>query len=127
MVNRTILIGRLTRDPEVHETAKGGKLTNMRVVTTEFRKDDSGARREEVQFHSVVAFGRLAEICGDYLTKGRLVYVEGKLRTREWEGSDGARRYTTEVVADELQMLSPKPAKADGEISPVEAGEAVPA
>jgi hypothetical protein len=74
-----------------------------------------------------VAFGRLAEICGDYLKKGRLVYVEGKLRTREWEARDGGRRYTTEVVADTLQMLSPRHTGADGEISPVEAGEPVPA
>ena len=75
----------------------------------------------------MIAFGRLAEIRADYLTKGRLVFIEGKLRTREWEGRDGLHSYTTEVVADTLQMLSPRPAGAHGEISPVEAGEAVPA
>ena len=126
MVNRVTLVGRLTRDPEVHETA-GGKLTNLRVVTTEYRKGEDGQRTDSVQYHSVIAFGRLAEICADYLTKGRLVFIEGKLRTREWEGRDGLHRYTTEVVADTLQMLSPRPAGADGETSPVEADEAVPA
>jgi single-strand DNA-binding protein len=126
MVNRVTLVGRLTRDPEVHETV-GGKLTNLRVVTTEYRKGEDGQRTDSAQYHSVIAFGRLAEICADYLSKGRLVFIEGKLRTREWEGRDGLHRYTTEVVADTLQMLSPRPSGADGEISPVEAGEAVPA
>ena len=127
MVNRVTLVGRLTRDPEVHDTAAGGQVTSLRLVTTDFRKDDDGTRREEVQFHAVVAFGRLAEICGDYLTKGRLVYVEGKLRTREWEGRDSLRRYTTEIVADSMQMLSPKSSDASGEVGPVEAEDAVPA
>lgn len=109
MINRVIMVGRLTRDPEVHPTAAGGKVANMRIVTTEYRKSEDGQRVDEVQYHSIVAFGRLGEICADYLTKGRLVYIEGKLRTREWEGKDGLHRYTTEVVADVMQMLSPKP------------------
>ena len=110
MINRVIMVGRLTRDPEVHETASGGRLANIRLVTSEYRK---GQRQEDVQYHSVVAFGRLGEICADYLRKGRLVYIEGKLRSREWEGRDGLRRYTTEVVADAMQMLSPRPAGSD--------------
>ena len=115
MINRVTLVGRLTRDPEVHDTVSGGKLANMRLVTTEYRKADDGQRREEVQYHSVVAIGRLGEVCADYLTKGRLVYFEGKLRTREWEGKDGLHRYTTEVLADSMQMLSPRPAgEGDG-------------
>ena len=109
MINRVIMVGRLTRDPEVHDTVSGGKLANMRLVTTEYRKGEDGQRRDEVQYHSVVAIGRLGEVCADYLTKGRLVYIEGKLRTREWEGKDGLHRYTTEVLADVMQMLSPKP------------------
>ena len=86
MINRVIMVGRLTRDPEVHDTSTGGKLSNMRIVTSEYRKDAEGQRKEEVQYHSVVAFGRLAEICADYLRKGRLVYFEGKLaeRTTDW-------------------------------------------
>jgi single-strand DNA-binding protein len=109
MINRVIMVGRLTRDPEVHDTASGVKLVNLRIVTTEYRKSEDGTRKDEVQYHSVVALGRLAEICADYLTKGRLVYIEGKLQTREWEGKDGLHRYTTEVLADVMQMLSPRP------------------
>ena len=109
MINRVTLVGRLTRDPEVHDTATGGHLVNMRLVTTEFRKAEDGTRKEEVQYHSVIAFSRLAEVCSDYLRKGRLVYIEGKLRTRECDGKDGIHRYTTEVVADHMQMLSPRP------------------
>jgi single-strand DNA-binding protein len=109
MINRVIMVGRLTRDPEVHDTASGGKLANLRIVTTEYRKSEDGTRKDEVQYHSVVALGRLGEICADYLTKGRLVYIEGKLQTREWEGKDGLHRYTTEVLADVMQMLSPRP------------------
>ena len=109
MINRVTLVGRLTRDPEVHDTATGGHLVNMRLVTTEFRKAEDGTRKEEVQYHSVIAFSKLAEVCADYLRKGRLVYIEGKLRTREWDGKDGIHRYTTEVVADHMQMLSPRP------------------
>ncbi len=123
MINRVIMVGRLTRDPEVHDTAGGGKLANMRIVTTEYRKGEEGQRRDEVQYHSVVAIGRLGEICADYLTKGRLVYIEGKLRTREWEGKDGLHRYTTEVFAEQMQMLSPKPtADAEQEESIEQAG-----
>jgi single-strand DNA-binding protein len=114
MINRVIMVGRLTRDPEVHDTTSGGKLSNLRLVTSEYRKTEDGQRREEVQYHSVVAFGRLGEICAEYLRKGRLVYIEGKLRTREWDGKDGIHRYTTEIVADHMQMLSPKPAEEGG-------------
>jgi single-strand DNA-binding protein len=123
MINRVTLVGRLTRDPEVHETSSGGRLANLRLVTTEYRKGEDGTRKEEVQYHSVIAFGRLGEVCSDYLQKGRLVYIEGKLRTREWDGKDGIHRYTTEVVADHMQMLSPRPAEggedaaADGKAS----------
>jgi single-strand DNA-binding protein len=113
MINRVTLVGRLTRDPEVHETASGGRLANLRLVTTEVRKAEDGTRKEEVQYHSVIAFGRLGEVCSDYLQKGRLVYIEGKLRTREWDGKDGIHRYTTEVLADHMQMLSPRPTESD--------------
>ncbi|MHB8509335.1 MAG: single-stranded DNA-binding protein [Candidatus Dormibacteria bacterium] len=113
MVNHVIMVGRLTRDPEVHDTSSGGKLSNLRLVTTEYRKAEDGTRKDDVQYHSVVAFGRLGEVCADYLRKGRLVYIEGKLRTREWDGRDGIHRYTTEIVADQMQMLSPKPAEGD--------------
>ncbi|MFN2463084.1 MAG: single-stranded DNA-binding protein [Candidatus Dormibacteria bacterium] len=124
MINRVIMVGRLTRDPEIHPTASGGQLANMRMVTTEYRKGEDGQRKDEVQYHSVVAFGRLGEVCGEYLSKGRLVYIEGKLRTREWDGKDGLHRYTTEVVADHMQILSPRPA-GDGESTePADVAEA---
>ena len=113
MVNRVYLIGRLTRDPEVRDTASGGRLSNMRLVTTENRKGENGERKEDAQFHSVVAFGRLAEVCADYLRKGRLVWFEGRLHTHEWDGKDGIRRYTTEIWADQMQMLSSKPSSDD--------------
>lgn len=109
MVNRVTLIGRLTRDPEVHETATGGRLSNLRLVTSEFRRGEGDERKEVAQFHTVIAFGRLGEICAEYLRKGRLVYIEGRLRTREWDGRDGIKRYTTEVVADEMKMLGARP------------------
>jgi single-strand DNA-binding protein len=110
MINRVIMVGRLTRDPEVHDSVHGGKVASMRLVTTEYRKGEDGQRRDQVQYHSVVAFGRLGEICADYLTKGRLIYIEGKLRTNEWDGKDGLKRYTTEIHAESMQMLSPRPA-----------------
>ena len=109
MFNRVFMIGRLTRDPEIHATASGGKLANLRLVTTDYKKSEDGQRRDEVQYHSVVAIGRLGEICAEYLTKGRLIFIDGKLRTREWEGKDGLHRYTTEVLASDMQILSPRP------------------
>ncbi|MGI8607697.1 MAG: single-stranded DNA-binding protein [Candidatus Dormibacteria bacterium] len=120
MINRVIMVGRLTRDPEVHDTASGGKLINMRLVTTEYRKSEDGQRHDEVQYHSIVALGRLGEICADYLAKGRLVYIEGKLRTREWEGKDGLHRYTTEILAEVMQMLSPKPSADADQVESLE-------
>jgi single-strand DNA-binding protein len=125
MINRVTIVGRLTRDPEVHATTSGGKLSNLRIVTDEYRRDAEGKGQEDVQYHSVVAFGRLGEVCADYLRKGRLVYIEGKLRTREWDGKDGIHRYTTEIIADTMKMLSPKPndeADSDGEAANPENG-----
>ncbi|HEV3230777.1 MAG TPA: single-stranded DNA-binding protein [Candidatus Dormibacteraeota bacterium] len=121
MINRVTIVGRLTRDPEVHDTAAGGKLANLRVVTSEYRKGEDGQRREEVQYHSVVAFGRLGEVCAEYLRKGRLIYLEGKLRTREWDGRDGLHRYTTEVIAEFMQMLSPRASEEAGADTAAEA------
>src|SRR5437660_6609658 len=125
MINRVTIVGRLTRDPEVHATTTGGKLANLRIVTDEFRRDADGNRQEDVQYHSVVAFGRLGEVCADYLRKGRLVYIEGKLRTHEWDGKDGIRVYTTEILADTMKMLSPKPnddSASEGEAAASELG-----
>lgn len=109
MVNKVILVGRLTRDPEVVLSPKGLPIARLRLATNGYAKDDDGNRVDDVQFHSLVAFGRLAEICRDYLTRGRLIYVEGRLKSREWDGKDGIRRYTTEVNLDQMQMVGPKP------------------
>lgn len=108
MVNRVTLVGRLTRDPEIVTSPKGLAIAKLRLATSTHSKDEEGARVEDVQYHSLVAFGRLAEICQEFLSRGKLIYAEGKLRSHEWDGKDGLRRYTTEVIVDVMQMLSPR-------------------
>ena len=104
-VNKVILIGNLGRDPETRYTADGAAITNISIATTRRYKDASGQQQEETEWHRVSFFGRLAEIAGEYLRKGRSVYVEGRLRTRKWQDKDGNDKYTTEVVAENMQML----------------------
>jgi len=108
-VNKVILVGHLGRDPEVRYTPDGRGVCNFTMATTETWKDkNSGERREKTEWHRVVIFGPVAEIAGQYLSKGRQVYIEGKLQTRKWQGQDGQDRYTTEVVVDmrgTMQML----------------------
>ncbi|WP_341667386.1 single-stranded DNA-binding protein [Alcaligenes sp. SDU_A2] len=105
-VNKVILIGNLGRDPEVRYSAEGSAICNISIATTSQWKDrNSGERREETEWHRVVFYNRLAEIAGEYLKKGRSVYVEGRLRTRKWTGQDGQERFTTEVIAEQMQML----------------------
>lgn len=108
MVNKVILIGRLGADPEVRYTQEGMMVTNLRIATNEYRKDKSGERVDRTEWHRVVAFGKLAEICGNYLSKGRLVFIEGSLRTRQWEDKEGGKRSTTEILANNMQMLESK-------------------
>ena len=104
-INKVMLIGNLGRDPEARHMPSGGAVTNVSVATSRQWKDrESGEQRERTEWHRVVFFNRLAEIAGEYLKKGSKVYVEGELRTREWE-KEGQKHYTTEVVANELQML----------------------
>ena len=94
------------RDPEVRYTASGSAMCNLSIATTfNSRDSQTGERREETEWHRVVMFNRLAEIAGEYLRKGRPVYIEGRLRTRKWQGQDGQDRYTTEIIADQMQML----------------------
>ncbi len=107
MVNRTILVGNLTRDAEAIPTS-GKAMTRMRVATNDRWTDDAGNKQESVKYHVIVSFGRLAEVCALYCAKGRQVYVEGKLRTRDYEGSDGVRRFSTEIVAETVRLLQPK-------------------
>ena len=105
-VNKAIIIGRLGRDPEVRYTPDGTAVANFSVATSEEWKDKTtGEKRERTEWHRIVAFRRLGEICGEYLSKGRQVYVEGRIQTRDWEDKDGNKRYTTEIVADKMQML----------------------
>ena len=105
-VNKVILIGNLGQDPEVKYMPSGGAVTNVTVATSESWKDKtSGEQKENTEWHRVVFFRRLAEIAGEYLKKGSKVYIEGKLQTRKWQDQSGNDRYTTEIVANEMQML----------------------
>ncbi len=104
-VNKVILIGHLGADPEVKFLSSGTQVANFRIATTENRVNRSGEKVALTEWHRIVAFGRLAEICGQYLNKGKQVYIEGRLRTRTWEDKDGNRRFTTEIVATQMQML----------------------
>jgi single-strand DNA-binding protein len=105
-INKVILIGNLGADPELKYTANGTAICKFRLATNEVFKDREGQQQERTEWHRVVAWSRLAEICGQYLSKGRQVYVEGSLRTNKWEGQDGQPRYTTEIMAREVQFLS---------------------
>jgi len=103
-VNKAIILGRLGKDPETRYTQGGDAVTNMRIATSERWTDKSGEKQEKTEWHSVVLFKRVAEIASEYLKKGSLVYIEGRLQTREWE-KDGVKRYSTEIVGDKLQLL----------------------
>lgn len=105
-VNKVILVGNLGADPEIRYLASGDAIANIRLATTDRYKDkQSGEMKESTEWHRVVFFGRLAEIVGEYLKKGSAAYIEGKLRTRKWQDKDGQDRYSTEIVADSMQML----------------------
>ena len=104
-LNKVILIGRLGADPEVRYMPSGGAVTNLRLETNESYKDKTGQVQESTEWHRVVLFGRTAEIAGEYLKKGRLVYIEGRIRTNKWQDQSGQDRYTTEIVGNEMQLL----------------------
>ena len=104
-VNKVILIGNLGKDPELRYTPGGAAVTNFSIATNERWKDKSGQSQERTEWHNIVLWGRLAEIANDYLKKGSPVYIEGRLQTRSWEDRDGNKRYTTEVVGNQMQML----------------------
>ncbi len=113
-LNKVMLIGRLGADPEIRYTASGTAVVNLRIAT------DSPVKRgdnweSETEWHRVVAWDRLAEFCGEYLSKGRLVYIEGRLRTRSWEDQDGNKRWTTEIVARDIQALDSKGGREDSD------------
>jgi single-strand DNA-binding protein len=104
-VNKVILVGRLGRDPEMRYTSSGTAVVNFSLATNHSIKDQSGNNSEQTEWHNVVAFGRTAEIAGEYLSKGRQVYIEGRLQTRSWDDKNGQKKYKTEVVCSNLQLL----------------------
>ena len=112
-VNKVILIGNLGADPEVKYLSSGTTVANFRMATSENRVNRSGEKTTLTEWHRIVAFGRLAEICGEYLNKGKQVYIEGRLRTRSWEDKNGNKRSTTEIVAIRMQMLGAPGAPAE--------------
>jgi single-strand DNA-binding protein len=113
-INKVIIIGNLGRDPETRYMPDGGAITNISVATTDKWKDKNGEMQEKTEWHRVAFFGKLAEIAGEYLKKGSQVYVEGRLQTRKWQDKDGADKYTTEIVANQMQMLGSRPGMGGG-------------
>jgi len=105
-INKVILVGNLGRDPEMRQTKSGTQVVNFPVATNESWTDKgTGEKKDRTEWHKVIAWGRTAEICNEYLTKGKQVYIEGRLQTSEWEDKDGNKRYTTEIVVSDMQML----------------------
>lgn len=122
-VNKVILIGNLGRDPEVRYTPGGSAVCNISLATTRnWKNKESGERQEETEWHRVVFYDRLAEIAGEYLKKGKPVYIEGRLKTRQWE-KDGQKQYSTEIVADQMQMLGKAPGERGAAGSDVPPGD----
>jgi single-strand DNA-binding protein len=114
-VNKVIVVGNLGKDPETRYSPNGGAICNVRVATTRNWKDKAtGEKKEETEWHSVVFYDRLAEIAGEYLKKGRSVYVEGRLKTRKWQDKEGQERYTTEIIASEMQLLGSREGMGGG-------------
>ena len=108
MINKAILIGNLGADPEIRYTQSGTPVATFNIATTERWKDKEGQMQEQTEWHRIVVWSRLAEICGEYLNKGSRVYIEGKIQTRKWQDKNGNDRYTTEIVAREMKMLTPR-------------------
>lgn len=104
-LNKAFILGNLTRDPELRTTTTGQNVCSFGVATNRVWNNQKGERQEQVEYHNIVAWGKLAEIVSQYLSKGRKVFIEGRLQTREWEGQDGVKRYRTEIIAENLQML----------------------
>jgi single-strand DNA-binding protein len=123
-VNKVILVGHLGADPETRYMPSGGAVTNLRVATSEAWKDkQSGEQQERTEWHRVAIFGRLAEIAAEYLRKGSQVYIEGRLRTRKWQDNQGNDRYSTEIVASEMQMLGSRSGMGEPPVATERSGE----
>ncbi|MFH1254902.1 MAG: single-stranded DNA-binding protein [bacterium] len=104
-LNKAMIIGNLTRDPEIRNTPAGQTVASFAVATNYVWTDQSGQKRDKAEFHNIVAWRRLAEICGQYLKKGSKIYIEGRMQTRDWVGQDGVKRYRTEIIAENMIML----------------------
>jgi single-strand DNA-binding protein len=113
-INKVILIGRLGKDPEMRFTPNGKAVTNFTMATSEIWSDQNGEKQERTEWHRVVTWGKLAENCAKLLAKGKQVYVEGRLQTRQWDDRDGNKRYTTEIIANVMQILSPMDSSGRG-------------
>lgn len=109
-VNRVTLIGNIGKDPETRYMSNGDAVTNITLATTDAWKDKNGEKQEKTEWHSIVFYRKLAEIAGEYLKKGRSVYIEGRLETRKWTDKQGIERYTTQIIADDMKMLGNRPA-----------------
>jgi single-strand DNA-binding protein len=118
-VNKVILIGNLGADPETRYLPSGDAVTNIRIATSEKWKDKSGEQQEHTEWHRIAFFGKTAEIAGEYLKKGSPVYVEGRIRTRKWQDKEGQERFSTEIVADRMQLLGARGAGASGGAEPM--------
>lgn len=114
MINKAILIGNLGSDPEVRYTQSGTAVANFNIATSERWKGQDGEMQEHTEWHRIVVWSKLAEICGEYLSKGSKVYIEGRIQTRQWDDKDGNKRYTTEIVAREMKMLNSKGSSSAG-------------
>ena len=114
-VNKVILVGNLGRDPETRYTTGGDAVTNLNIATSETWKDKAGEKQEKTEWHRVVLFGRQAEIAGEYLKKGRSVYIEGRLQTKKYTDKDGVEKYSTEIVGDRMQLLGSRDGSGGGD------------
>ncbi|MEK7606918.1 MAG: single-stranded DNA-binding protein [Patescibacteria group bacterium] len=121
-LNKAMIIGNMTRDPEVRAIPNGQSVCSFSLATNRSWTDAAGQKQEQAEFHNIVAWGKLAEICGQYLTKGRKVYIEGRLQTREWETQEGVKRNRTEIVAENMIILD----RGQGQGGPRPAGQANP-
>jgi len=117
-LNKAMIIGNLTRDPETKTTPSGQTVTTFGVATNLIWTDQSGEKQKKAEFHNIVAWRKLGEICGQYLKKGNKVYIEGRLQTRDWEGQDGVKRYRTEIIAENMIMLDTKGSSSQTQDTP---------
>ena len=121
-LNKILLIGRLGKDPEVRYSPDGAPVATFSLATSETWTDKNGSRQEHTEWHTIVAWNKLADLCKRYLSKGRQVYIEGRIRSREWNDRDGNKRRTTEVIATQMVLLGSRPQGADAGVQPMESG-----